>query len=216
MLRNSRTPVGSDLQQSDTESTLTATTATPAEVPSTRKRSRRQLLRGAAGGLSVGAGAALLPDHWVKPVVDSVVLPAHAQATLPPSGFQFSCGALTVVCNPSVPNLALFDLVLDVQGVAAGVGASPAGAVIEITITGATQDAGNPLDVQSTSMSTTTVVQPDESFATIWNAPPPAGRIWMLDVTNTFNGTLVTRYQDAGTFGGATCNTTFTCTQVFP
>lgn len=55
---------------------------------------RRRLL----GALTVGGGvltARILPDHWIRPVVDSVLLPAHAQ-TSPDAdddsdGFRFSC-----------------------------------------------------------------------------------------------------------------------------
>ena len=46
--------------------------------------SRRKLLKSVA----IGSGAILtgktLPENWTKPVVDSVLLPAHAQATCTP------------------------------------------------------------------------------------------------------------------------------------
>ncbi len=41
--------------------------------------SRRRLLSAIALG---GGAAAVLPERWVKPVVDAVLLPAHAQATV--------------------------------------------------------------------------------------------------------------------------------------
>lgn len=41
--------------------------------------SRRRLLSAIALG---GGAAAVLPERWVKPVVDAVLLPAHAQATM--------------------------------------------------------------------------------------------------------------------------------------
>jgi len=44
--------------------------------------SRRKLLRMAFGAAGVSAASKLLPGQWVKPIVDAVVLPAHAQASL--------------------------------------------------------------------------------------------------------------------------------------
>lgn len=49
---------------------------------SKHSRARRQLLKSlTAGGLV--AGAHVVPDRWVKPVVDAVVVPAHAQGSVP-------------------------------------------------------------------------------------------------------------------------------------
>jgi len=177
---------------------------------------RRGLLRIAAGGGSLGLGIIAAPKQWTRPVIDGILLPAHAQATLPPSSYSFSCAALSVTCTPSVPMAFNFDLVMDIQGAATGTGASPAGAVIELTMTGDSTDAIDPTDIQSTTITNTVVVQPDDSFAIIWTAPPPAGRVWTLDLANTFTGTLTTGYQDTATYGGATCVDTFTCVQTVP
>jgi hypothetical protein len=47
-----------------------------------KMKARRKLLKGmAAGGGAVIAGKSL-PDNWGRPVVDSVMLPAHAQTSL--------------------------------------------------------------------------------------------------------------------------------------
>lgn len=43
---------------------------------------KRRLLKALAGGGSVIAGSAILPVQWKQPVVDSVVLPAHAQTSV--------------------------------------------------------------------------------------------------------------------------------------
>lgn len=43
--------------------------------------SRRRLLKAIGGGTA--AGATLLPGRWSKPVVDAVLLPAHAQTSRP-------------------------------------------------------------------------------------------------------------------------------------
>ncbi|GJL83572.1 MAG: hypothetical protein DHS20C01_32060 [marine bacterium B5-7] len=43
---------------------------------------RRKLLKSLVAGGSVAATTAtLFPEKWTKPVVDSVVLPSHAQTT---------------------------------------------------------------------------------------------------------------------------------------
>ena len=47
------------------------------------KESRRKLLK----SITAGSGAVIfgksLPNHWTKPVVNSVILPTHAQTTCP-------------------------------------------------------------------------------------------------------------------------------------
>ena len=49
------------------------------EIPSGQQTRRRKLI----SGLTVGiAGASQLPTQWTKPVVNSVLLPAHAQTSV--------------------------------------------------------------------------------------------------------------------------------------
>lgn len=55
----------------------TANTASPS--PQDHRDHRRRLLQ-AVTAAGIG-GAAMLPTQWSRPVVDSVLLPAHAQAT---------------------------------------------------------------------------------------------------------------------------------------
>ena len=63
---------------------------------SPQSSSRRRILT----ALAAGTGAAvLLPEKWVKPIVDKVMVPAHAQAT--------------VVEEPVVPSLTRFTFVAD-------------------------------------------------------------------------------------------------------
>lgn len=45
---------------------------------------RRKLLKSLVAGGGVMASGKILPDHWSAPVVESVVLPAHAQTTSGP------------------------------------------------------------------------------------------------------------------------------------
>ena len=45
------------------------------------KPGRRRLLKALAGAGGVFATGALLPERWTRPVVESIIVPAHAQAT---------------------------------------------------------------------------------------------------------------------------------------
>lgn len=51
---------------------------------------RRKILRYVVAGSTLGTGAALVPSTWTKPIVQTVILPAHAQTTLPAA----LCGTL--------------------------------------------------------------------------------------------------------------------------
>lgn len=42
------------------------------------QESRRRLIKALAGSGSMIVGAKAIPKEWTKPVVDSVMLPAHA------------------------------------------------------------------------------------------------------------------------------------------
>lgn len=64
--------------------------ATESGRPDVATVSRRRALLGAISAAGV-AGATQLPQQWSRPVVDNVILPAHAQ--LSPAGTQ------TVTCN---------------------------------------------------------------------------------------------------------------------
>lgn len=39
---------------------------------------RRKLLKALLGAGAVATGSNLLPDKWTKPIIDTVILPAHA------------------------------------------------------------------------------------------------------------------------------------------
>jgi hypothetical protein len=46
-----------------------------------RQQARRRLIKALAGAGGIFAAGKTLPENWTQPVVDSVMLPAHAQAT---------------------------------------------------------------------------------------------------------------------------------------
>jgi hypothetical protein len=46
-------------------------------------KSRRKLLKSLAAGSGAIVAGKSLPENWTKPVVDSVMLPAHAQTSAP-------------------------------------------------------------------------------------------------------------------------------------
>ena len=59
--------------------------------------------RSLLGALGVGTGAALLPSKWVSPVIDSVILPAHAITSL-----TFAITACTGESRNGAPTGQLF------------------------------------------------------------------------------------------------------------
>ncbi len=61
-----------------------------------RQASRRKLLKSILAGGGVAAAGRALPEQWTKPVVDSVLLPAHAQTT---------CGGITSYAGGVILNV---------------------------------------------------------------------------------------------------------------
>lgn len=54
-----------------------------------REKARRRLLKHVAVGSAVFAGSNAVPEKWLRPVVESVVLPVHAQIS-PDNGYAAS------------------------------------------------------------------------------------------------------------------------------
>ena len=66
---------------------------------------RRKLL----GSLAVVGGVSAMPSNWVKPVINSVILPAHAQTSEIDADSSQS---------PLIPGLTLVDTTFDIQDIA--------------------------------------------------------------------------------------------------
>jgi hypothetical protein len=84
--------------------------------------SRRKLLKAAAAGGGVAVGLKALPEAWRKPVIDVVVLPAHAQVS----------GDLSDPCSAVIIPLTTLTWNVQVTGTVLGIG----GAGITVDATG--------------------------------------------------------------------------------
>lgn len=63
------------------------------ESSNTKETARRRILKRLVAGGGIVATGRIMPDDWHKPVVESVILPAHAQTTQeepPPSNVSNS------------------------------------------------------------------------------------------------------------------------------
>ena len=67
---------------------------------------RRKLLKSVVAGGGAVTVAKMLPDQWARPVVDSVMLPSHAQTSMAAIGAFLSSGPITML---SVPTQQLAD-----------------------------------------------------------------------------------------------------------
>jgi hypothetical protein len=88
------------------------------DVPVKHSEARRRLLKSLAAG-GVVAGAHVVPDRWIKPVVDVVVVPAHAQASAPSMTAQLTLavgdgsetvGPGTTTVDPIFPSVSPFTI----------------------------------------------------------------------------------------------------------
>lgn len=57
-------------------------------------RRRRKLLKALTTGSSAVVAGKVAPEEWTKPIVDSILLPAHAQVTPGPTTFIATVGAI--------------------------------------------------------------------------------------------------------------------------
>lgn len=82
--------------------------------------SRRQALKRITGGAGVAAGTGMLSAQWIKPVVESVLLPAHAQVSTCCVEF---CQLLTDNINVEVHTASLCNGIISISGGGGGPGA---------------------------------------------------------------------------------------------
>ena len=75
-------------------------------VDRTRNDARRKLLKTLVAGGGVVATAKLMPEQWARPVVDSIMLPGHAQTTGNPFGSFTASGPLAMMAAPQETMLA--------------------------------------------------------------------------------------------------------------
>jgi len=173
-------------------------------------QSRRKLLKSiaATGGSIIVAKT--LPDSWIRPAVHAMVLPAHAQATLPP-GVVLAC---SVSPDPFNFNNAT-TLTIGCNGASFSIGYGVAGAptltndgTVPITVNSITFDIGVTVpDFPHTSAgSFPQTLNPGESFtfSIEWTAVNTA-----ISGTGTVNATTTD-------YGPMTCTfaVTGTCTPV--
>lgn len=161
---------------------------------------RRRLLR-ALGGSSLAAGT-VVASGWHKPVVRAVVLPAHAQI----SGLAIACTVEDTEgpCDTDATGAVEFRVFGTVTGAAAG------GAVLEIEYRNELQIVGTDPGPFA-SFTTTTIVQPDNSFDATVLALPPAGEFW-----HEPEAEVAVRFQDPDTYGPAECSDTHDCSETGP
>lgn len=105
-------------------------------APGPGSASRRRALRGIVAGGGAGAVAAFVPGTWTRPVVDSVLLPAHAQTSVTPYQSVGSVGDISGL-EPSESQFRQFvDNVTDMlmPSAHAASGWSPYGSCLQIEV----------------------------------------------------------------------------------
>lgn len=161
---------------------------------------RRRVLA-ALGGSGAAFGAALAAG-WHKPVVRTVVLPAHAQTS--PPVIQCTVVDTDGPCDTTSTGAIEFRVFGTVSG------DDVEGAALEIEYRNELQETGIEPGPFRTYTATATV-QPDGSFDRTVSALPPTGEFW-----HEPEAEVTVRFQDQATFGPAECVDTHDCTLIGP
>ncbi len=98
-------------------------------------RQRRQALKKILAGSSIVGASTVVPDTWVKPIVNAVVLPAHAQASPPlmlPMNAAWAGGSMTSIEPRSGEGLAkrLLDQIVPKARAGDDMSVCPAGVIV--------------------------------------------------------------------------------------
>jgi hypothetical protein len=155
-------------------------------MPNETRKTRRAVTKSlVASGGAIILGKSI-PQSWISPVVDAVVLPVHAQTS---PLFDISCNVEVTDgdCNPDGIEFRVFGSVSggDLEGV-----------VLEIEYSNQSENTG----CSTSSVTTTTVVQAGNTFDETVLALPPSGDEWCDEF-----GEVCVRFQDQSTFGTAEC-----------
>lgn len=143
------------------------------------QKTRRRALKGLA---------ITVPAAWTAPIVNSVILPVHAQMS-PISAIDCTVEDTDGACGPPAIEFRVFGTVA---------GGDLEGAVLEIEFTDGTFTDTN-----------TTTVQSDNSFDETVVATPPSDEGWAAPPHQ-----VTVRFQDQASFGDAECTGTFDCREI--
>lgn len=152
--------------------------------------------------MAIGGGAItglhLLPEKWTRPIIDTIIIPAHAQTSEPEVAFGLSC---TVGDPPEGATCDRTDQYFNVSGsVSATDSRDMSGVQLDIEFEG---------EIAPSVMGTdnfTVSVEPGNTFTLTDLAQPPSGQQW-----STPNGTITVSFTDQTTYGTASCTQPTTC-----
>ena len=181
---------------------------------------RRKALKSIVIGSGVVVAGKSMPESWSKPVIDAVLLPAHAQTTTAEDAgslgtdtpvepvkptYTIDCASLDVAPGKFC---GLKEVVFSVSGsVSASDGSSLEGVELTVAYTNqAAQVTGAPGGDQTIAFSV--VVDSGNVFATTELNASPAPSVW-VDTT----GTIVVSFTDP-VYGPSSCTQAYTCVDI--
>ena len=171
--------------------------------------SRRKLLKSIAAGSGAIVAGKSLPESWSRPIVDSVMLPAHAQTspTPPAATYEFVCSEFVVrtgvTCGPDEIS----------YGVSGEVAASDGSSLEGVSLTVYYINGLNPTPPNNATTTETVLVAAGNTFSSgVIRATPPSGFDW-----ENPDGVVAIGFTDRATYGDSSCTTRYSCGSiVFP